>query len=62
MESSITLTFKTKEAYERAKQIIARIKWGDSSYRLPGQALAILSEAEIKHHDSPTSKDTGTSR
>ena len=57
MTMEISLTFKTKEAYERAKQTIARIKKGDTSYRLPGQALALIAEAEIKPNDSPTSKD-----
>ena len=60
MESSITLVFKTKEAYERAKQVIARIHKGDTSYRLPGQALALIAEAEIQN-DRPTSKDPRTS-
>lgn len=57
----LTLKFKTKEGYERAKQIIARIKSGDPSYRLPGQALAVLSEAEIKD-ESTTSKDPRAGR
>jgi hypothetical protein len=61
MKNTLVLTFPSKEKYEQAKAIIARIKSGDPSYRLPGQALALLSNADIQTHDKPTSPNPSAS-